>query len=340
MDWVTTTLAFGGNPSSLVFDSQGYARIAYQHGSNLKYAYEDDGGWHFETIGPMTAGGTNCLDLALDSDENPHISYYYLAPYGYSGMRYVYHDEGGWHFEIVDGQWLVGLHNSIAIDSFGNPHIAYYANSLYSLRYASRIGGSWSLETADADGHVGISASLAIDSTNHPHISHQRGFPTYNLKYTCKNNGGWYSEIVDAVALNSQATSLVLDNYDYPHISYTTGILKYAYWTGSAWDIQAVNNESSGWSSMALDFNGNPCISYYYSSAGNLKYAYWEEEVWNIETVDSPGNVGGFTSLAMFLNENQKIGISYYNYSGSLKYATLFIPLLPPPIPITYFLLA
>ena len=76
-----------------------------------------------------------------------------------------------------------------------------------------------------------------------------------------------------------------------------------------------------GWyTSLALDSNGHPHISYYDYTNGDLKYAIWTGSSWNIESVDTDGNVGRYTSIALDNNDNPYI--SYYDYSkGDLKYA-------------------
>jgi hypothetical protein len=75
------------------------------------------------------------------------------------------------------------------------------------------------------------------------------------------------------------------------------------------------------YSSLALDSNGYPKISYYDRTNGNLKYASWNGSAWNIETVDHWGDVGSYTDLVLDSNGYPKI--SYCDYTNyKLKYAS------------------
>jgi hypothetical protein len=74
------------------------------------------------------------------------------------------------------------------------------------------------------------------------------------------------------------------------------------------------------YTSISLDSDGNPHISYYDYTNDNLKYARYNGIGWEIETVDSTGDVGRLTSLSLDSNGNPHI--SYRNDSqGDLKYA-------------------
>jgi len=75
--------------------------------------------------------------------------------------------------------------------------------------------------------------------------------------------------------------------------------------------------------SIALDANGNPHISYLNDSgSGSLKYASFNSTAWNITTVDTNlGEAGGYTSLALDAQGNPHI--SYYdNTNSGLRYAS------------------
>jgi len=69
-----------------------------------------------------------------------------------------------------------------------------------------------------------------------------------------------------------------LDSANNPHISYTdgtNGILKYAGWTGSEWNVQTVDSTGivGAYSSIEADSANNLHISYFDQTNGDLKYA-------------------------------------------------------------------
>lgn len=116
--------------------------------------------------------------------------------------------------------------------------------------------------------------------------------------------------------------SLVLDSSNYPHIAYGGDHLYYAWYDGSTWYKETVDPAwGVGWyTSIDLDSDGNPHISYYDDINHNLKYAYYDGMEWNIEVVDSDGDVGKHTSIA--LDALDYPHISYYDdTNGSIRYA-------------------
>lgn len=89
-----------------------------------------------------------------------------------------------------------------------------------------------------------------------------------------------------------------------------------------SWEIEIVDSFSQvGEStSIALDSQGNPHISYYDRTNSALKYAKLVDGDWEIETVDSEDDVGRYTSIALDAFDNPHI--SYYDATNrDLKYA-------------------
>jgi hypothetical protein len=80
-------------------------------------------------------------------------------------------------------------------------------------------------------------------------------------------------------------------------------------------------NDVGMYASLAIAADGYARISYYDKTAGDLKYATQVgKTTWEIETVDTPGNVGGWTSLVL---ENGDPRIAYYDFdNGDLKFAS------------------
>ena len=252
----------------------------------------DDGGW----VGYSTS-------LALDTSNNPHISYYDNISYDNGDLKYAHYD-GSWHTETVDSGGVVGSCTSLALDTSNNPHISYFDDSNDDLKYAY-YDGSWHTETVDNVGFFGTTTSLALDTSDNPHISYY-DYTNRDLKYA-HYDGSWHTIKVADTGMMSH--SLALDTSNNPHISYYGP--RYAYYDGS-WHTETVDN-AGGPTSLALDTSDNPHISYCDYSNGDLKYAYYDGS-WHTETVDNVGFFGTTTSLALDTSNNPHI--SYYrNYS-------------------------
>jgi hypothetical protein len=330
--WDIQVIASGGNvptDTSLVLDSYDRPHISYcryfsypltpkPYGS-LEYARWTGSAWDIQTV--TSASTPN--SLALDSDDRPHISY--RTSYPLTDLKYARWTGSAWDIQTVDDEGYSYDCISLAIAADGYPRINYlYKDDADfrsdSLKYARWTGWVWDIQTVDDAGGVGEHASLALDSDGHPHISYY-DYTNYALKYAYWTGSIWVSETVDSSGDVGGDTSLVLDSYDHPHISYydyTNHALKYAYWTGTVWVSEIVDSAWGRYSSLALDSDGYPHISY---SAGGLKYAHWTGSTWMSETVDSSENSVQYTSLA--LDSNGYPHISYHDDypKNALKYA-------------------
>ncbi|MCJ7655634.1 MAG: hypothetical protein MUO97_10145 [Dehalococcoidia bacterium] len=261
------------------------------------HALADGGTWDIQTVDDIDVNSTS---LALDGNGYPHISY--ATTGGPFSLHYARWTGTAWAKETVDESFVIST--SMALDSNGYPHISYttFAIGDNSLHYARWTGTAWAKETVD-ESDV-ISTSIALDSNDRPHISYATAdLAIGSLHYARWTGTAWVKETVDPA--DASDTSIALDSHDLPHISYfvgtggfldgadgvgaviigdhsITGMLKYAHWTGAAWDIQTVDEETvtldgldgvhgigllrgGKWSSIALDSYDLPKISY-----GNL----------------------------------------------------------------------
>jgi hypothetical protein len=242
--------------SSIATDSHGYPHIAYYDSTRtaLMYAYWTGSGWHIETVDNSDWGGTSksgeYCSLALDSQDQPHISYYVWSVYdGYPShhwgrLRYATKGESGWEMVDVDdgGNWqYVGLYTSIALwEDQGTgavvPHISYYYSNTGKLYHAyyDISTSSWVKEVVDGASNVGGYTSIAVDENQHIYISYY-DFDGQDLKYAYYDVVVWSTVIVDGTGDVGKYSSLALDNSNVPHIAYydaTNKNLKYATLSG------------------------------------------------------------------------------------------------------------
>ena len=238
-----------------------------------------------------------------------------------------------WYTETIDsGEDLgAGRYSSLTLDKAGYPHISYYDNVYSGLKYAQYDGTTWHIETVDSGGGL-YGTSLALDALGHPRISYRSSGG--DLKYAWNDGATWHIETIDASRRSNHFVSLALDAAGHPHISYysTTyfdGDLKYAWYNGSAWQIETIdsgdnnNNELTGiHSSLALDKNGRPHISYWDFTNGDVKYAQYNGNDWQIEIIDDLPNGGWYNWTSLDLDNAGHPHVSYYDATNQMpKYA-------------------
>lgn len=279
--WVSQLLdANGGEYSSLALGFNGIVCVSYGDGTNTKLMYTTkDGPTILTSVVDATGTGGLHTSLALDSNDEPHISYYDGAP-NYN-LKYAFWDGSAWNVSTIDSAGDVGTYTSIALDSNNNPHISYYDSSNHNLKYATR-NGAWSIHTLDSIGDVGLYSAIAIATNNHPHICY-RDETNNNLKYVRWTGTRWVVETVDASADVGTYCSLALCSLNRPHISYRDEYfdnLKYAHWNGQRWNIKNVESfgDQGKFTSIALDSHENPHISYQGGAYNALKYAQDPDE--------------------------------------------------------------
>jgi hypothetical protein len=312
---------------SLTLDSKGYPHVVFRQPVNnrsdtdylVMYACWDGTGWNKETIdhGGNAFTTYDYVSLALDTQDNPHVSYV-----SSEGLKYASKVGSYWHTEIVDPKGAPeGL--SLALDSQGNPHIIY-STTEWQLRYASWTGSSWNIEVVSK---TGGEPSLVLDSNDNPHIC----FVSDNLFYAIKANSTWNIQTVDEYIV--LLPSLALDSNNNPHLSYIRqwnmkgedNGLMYARWNGTEWNTQTVVKEPFAYAPicLALDSYDNPHIAYCYY---HYYYFSWNGTGWNNQTIAGGGDFMGNICLVLDSKDNPHVFYitftkGYPDYELGLMYA-------------------
>ena len=230
----------------------------------------------------------------------------------------------------------VVLGTSIVLDGAGNPVVSYYddLNDDLTVLHCGNPDCTTgnTIDVPDALGFAGAYSSLALDADGNPVISYNRTLDLSILH--CGNpacSAGNTRVSPDTEGLVGDYTSLALDAKGNAVVSYydrTNGDLKVLHCGNAACDADnsIVSPDTAGdvgqFTSLALDTNGNPIISYYDVDGQDLKLLYCGNPNCtsgnSITTPDAAGDVGAFASLA--LNAAGNPVVSYYaGPSGDLK---------------------
>ncbi|MBN2111463.1 FG-GAP repeat protein [Candidatus Woesearchaeota archaeon] len=334
-EWETQTVDgnatynVGQYSTSLDIDEYDMPHISYYDETydNLRYAKWDGVQWLISDIDePDNVGLFN--SIKLDNKKQPHISYHNSSG---EDLKYAYFNGLRWNTETIETSGSTGKYTSIALDEENYPHISYYDDTNDDLKYTYFNGSSWSTTVVESADNVGLFTSLDLNSTGHPHIIYY-DVTNDRLKYAYYDGVSWQKLTIDNPAATGvgQYTSLAIDENDKLHVSYydiTNTSLKYASCSSGCnnsgnWNIETVDNSASvgKHTSIAVDSNNNPHISYYDETNTSLKQAYYNGSSWITETVDT-GNVGEYTSIAV--DKYNNIYISYYdNANDNLKLAS------------------
>lgn len=313
---------------SMRLDSSGNPGVVFG-GRKLYYAKYNGRDWSI-TIVDSSYGVGSYASLAYDSSNRPHISYYDAT----SGkLKYATYWNNAWRINTISeaGTGNVGQYSSIDIDSNNKPHIVFYDATNQYLKYI--FGTSyddtnyrWNWDTSyslvNSSRKTGKYASLDVDGTT-PHVSYYHEADDI-LMYAVLENGVWRNVLLDRRARTDSGltrgvgmyTSIVFARGK-AYISYYDGIrgdLKYASVTrnndGSFnQSIEVIDQPTGGdvglYTSIALDNNRNPYISYFDQTNDNLKYAYPTKDGWKTKTIADTGRTGLYTSLAINPSNNR-----------------------------------
>lgn len=271
--------------------------------------------WLIETVDDEYGAGVQ-TSLTLDSQGIPHIVYLQngLARYATKTGELWYREYAGYGdyraqttIVIVPGDVPAFSHQGV---------------------YRARTPQGWSHE--DMGGFGPWSSTIALspngDIVGMTQWSWGSGlYQGFVDAVYRRQDGSWGSSpLMDAVFIpNNQTASMVVDALGNPHMSVTpTQGDPLWYWhrdNNNAWTSKELM--PGMWSSIALDANGSPRISFYDPVQQNLTMAFKVNNDWQAGPIDFEGDVGLYTSLAF---RDDVWHIAYYDKTnGDLKYAVL-----------------
>ena len=203
VSWTTETAASSGDVglrTSIDLDSDEYSHISHfdsEH-KNIKYTYEDAGGWHTLTA-PRSDVNFSITEtsISLDSYDNVYISYRQvpLIPSSHNLICAQYNGTS-WGWWTVDSNSLPGIGTASSIVAGSQPfapylHIGYHGSdgALSGALKHAYYTGTWQTEVVDPSNNLGDDdVSIAIDNSVQPHVHMSYYVETLGyLRYAVRN---------------------------------------------------------------------------------------------------------------------------------------------------------
>ncbi len=328
--WDISTVDARGAKPSLAVAPDGTPHVAFMLEAEpgfVKHAVLGAGGWETSTVATGYFYGP--LDLALDVEGRPHISWH---NHDTENENYAVLLDGEWDIRDVDHPGHDGWDNNLALDSNAAPHTISIDPSQFGsdsgVEYATLDGGVWKVEEVGSGAvPYEFGTDIALDSKDKPHVVWFDSSDN-DLKYAVRNGGSWEISTVDDQGDVGRYPSLAIDGNDLPSVSYfektgdSTGFIKLARWDGSSWTTQRIDELNDVFidffgarktSSLVLDPDGNPIVAY--SDEAQVKLAQWDGTQWSLETVMTAGELPLGQQVSLAIDDQQVLHLVFADVS-------------------------
>jgi PKD repeat protein len=297
-------------------------KLMYEAGSAGKYdlsykapiiSYE----WDFE--GDGTYDYIETTSYAPDGSFDGITTHVYMVPGIYNALLRVTDETGATDTDTCDVIVLSSYEPPVA--DAGPDHVVnegdvvqFNGSGSYSPNQGSQSLDGWYIQIVDSEDDVGICSTLDLDANGNPHISYC-DWTSKNLKFAKWTGSTWNVEVVDDSNYVGNYNYMELGSDGFAHIGYTDfpNSIKHAKHNGGTWNIEIASEICGGYTTMALDSDDYPHISYFAGiyDSNKLKYLKWTGTNWEIETVAEGG-----ISPSIAIDSNDYPHIAYYGYKS------------------------
>ena len=269
----------------MVIDDNDHLHAAYSSGNNyIIYMNFDGTTWSWSQV--SSSGKVGPVGIAVDSNNNPHVSYSAYGSYCGNGLMLASFDGVDWTSQSVKSGSNRGCSSALVIEDDDQINIAYQNRDTSKLSFVTGDGSSWSSAYSPDFGnpassmYPGYYSSMAVDDQGQFHIAHYDS-KEEDLRYsTGVPNGQWSNTIIDSGGNTGRNPAIAIDAAGDPHIVYHSWAgwdLKYATLNPSSPDWQVSNLETAGSvgdsSSIFIDDTGIIHIAYSDDTNNVLRYA-------------------------------------------------------------------
>ena len=313
LEQIDATSGTGGG-AAIALEENRYPHVVYRNKTNgdIFYGNNPGTGWYLEQI----ATGGYEPGIAVDSNGDPHVSYYT--------------DEGQMYAHRQDGQWTVTMIGSIqgscsiATDSQNRAHITTFNALNAIIHYYGYLNDVYQhVELTYGEGEF---QELALDSQDHPHVVYA------GLKHKFWDGAAWQTE-----SLPDSDTYLYchfqIDSEDrliaaatlYPTFTESYPVIFTN--SGGGWQTENfyITNERLGrHMDFIRDLAGNLHFTYKNDGPQNFEYAVKDNGVWSRDSFPVSRFTGHYPNI--IFTEDEDPVLYYIGYNVSMSGSTPDLP--------------